>query len=114
MSNHPLFIVISLILSVGLNTTGQSLLKVSSGQERIINLYLLGGLLAYALSTVFYIIILGKLNLSFVYPLVIGLTVIMTTLVGVFLLKEQISFNQWMGIGLIISGIIAVVFNKIS
>jgi multidrug transporter EmrE-like cation transporter len=111
--NNSLFVVFSLVSSVILNTAGQSLLKMGSGQDNIINLHLLSGLFAYGLSTIFYILILGKLNLSFIYPVVIGLTVTATTFAGVFFLKEQVSFNQWMGIGLIISGIIAVAFNKV-
>jgi multidrug transporter EmrE-like cation transporter len=112
--NNSLFIILSVLSSVILNTTGQSLLKIGSQQNSLFNFYLFSGLFAYALSTVFYILILGKLNLSFVYPVVVGLTVTATACAGVFLLKEQLSFHQWTGIGLIISGIIAVAFNKVA
>jgi len=44
-----------------------------------LNIYLLGGICTYAVSTVFYIVVLSKLNLSVSYPVVIGLTVVATT-----------------------------------
>ncbi|MBE9125817.1 MULTISPECIES: SMR family transporter [unclassified Coleofasciculus] len=112
MKNN-LFLLLLILISVFLNTAGQSLLKLGSGQNPL-NLYLFGGLLAYALSTVFYILILGKLNLSLVYPVVIGLTITFTTLSGVFLLKEQVTHIHWVGIGLMLSGIAAIAFGKVS
>ena len=112
MSNS--FILTILVLaSVTLNTTGQSLLKLGAGQNPL-NLYLFSGLVAYGLSTVFYVAILGKLNVSMVYPVVIGLTIISTTFAGAFLLKEQISTLHWLGIGLMLSGISAIAIGKVT
>jgi len=54
-----------------------------------------------------------KLNLSLAYPVVIGLTVIFTTLTGAFLLDEKVLPVQWLGIGLMVSGISAIAFGKI-
>jgi multidrug transporter EmrE-like cation transporter len=107
-------ILIPLVLaSVVLNTLGQSLLKLGSGQNPL-NFYLLGGLTAYAFSTVFYILVLGRLNLSVVYPVVIGLTLVATTFSGAILLKEQVTTLHWIGLGLMLSGLSAIAFGKIS
>ena len=111
--NNPLVLMALILISVFLNTVGQSLLKLGAGQNPL-NLYLFGGLTAYALSTVFYVIVLGKLNLSVVYPVVIGLTITSTTLAGAILLKEQITHIHWVGIGLMLSGIAAIAFGKVS
>lgn len=100
-----------IFLTVILNTTAQVLLK-SGASKNLLNLYLLGGLITYGLSTVVYISVLSKLNLSVVYPVVIGLTVIATTMAGAFLLKEKVSSVNWIGIGLMLSGIFAVAFGK--
>jgi multidrug transporter EmrE-like cation transporter len=100
-----------ILLTVGLNTLAQALLKLGSGQG-LLNLYLLGGIVVYGISTVFYILVLGKLNLSVAYPVVIGLTVAFTTLTGAFLLSEKVAPVQWMGIGLMLSGISAIAFGK--
>ncbi|MGG6293756.1 SMR family transporter [Leptolyngbya sp. AN02str] len=97
-----------LILStVGLNTLAQALLKLGSGQSPL-NLYLFGGVCMYGLSTLFYIAVLGKFNLSVAYPIIIGLTILSTTLVGASFLGEKVATTQWVGIGLMLSGISAI------
>lgn len=107
-----LFSGLLILVTVVLNTLAQALLKLGSGQS-LLNLYLLGGVLVYGLSTVLYILVLGKLNLSLAYPLVIGLTVIFTALVGSFFLGEKVMPVQWLGMGLMLSGISAIAFGKI-
>lgn len=109
---HKLIFVILILLSVGLNTSGQILLKQGAGQNPL-NAYIISGLFAYAVSTIFYILILGKLNLSVVYPVVIGLTTIGTTIAGVLIFGDKVSTVGWMGVGLVIAGISAIAFGKI-
>jgi small multidrug resistance pump len=101
------FLGLLILVSVGLNTLAQALLKLGSGQNPL-NPYILGGLVAYGVSTVFYIAVLGKFNLSFAYPVIIGLTVCATTVTGAVLLGEKIVFVHWLGIGLMLSGISAI------
>ena len=107
------FFLVLILMTVTLNTIAQTLLKLGAGQN-ILNIYLLGGILAYGLSTVFYIIVLGKLDLSVSYPIVIGLTVVATTFSGAVVLKEQVPTIHWLGIGLMLSGISAIAFGKSS
>lgn len=108
----PLILPLLVLASVTLNTTGQSLLKLGSGQNPL-NVYLFSGLVAYGLSTVFYVAVLGKLNVSLVYPIVMGLTIVATTLAGSLFLKEVVSPLHWLGIGLMLSGMGAIAFGKI-
>ncbi len=97
--------------TVGLNTLAQVLLK--AGAERNpLNPYLLGGVVVYGLSTLIYISVLSKVNLSLAYPLIIGLTVVFTTLAGSLLFKERVDPSNWVGIGLMISGIWALTLGK--
>lgn len=112
MPTNVLFALL-ILLTVGLNTIAQTLLKLGSGFSSL-NVYLLGGLLSYGLSTVFYILVLGKFNLSVAYPVVIGLTVVATTLTGAIVLREKVEVSQWIGIGLMISGVLAIAFAKSS
>ena len=112
MSNY-IFIILSIMSSVILNTGSQTLLKIGSSQNPV-NIYIFGGLMGYGLSTIFYILVLGKLNLSIAYPIVIGLTVITTTLSGVIILREQVPITHWIGIGLILSGVSAIAIHKVS
>lgn len=97
------------MFTVGLNTIAQTLLKLGAVPNPL-NIYLLGGLLTYGLSTVFYILVLGKFNLSVTYPVVIGLTVLTTTMAGAIVLKEKVPTIHWLGIGLMVSGISAIAF----
>ena len=112
MQNY-LFSGLLILITVGLNTLAQALLKLGSGQN-ILNFYLLGGVVVYALSTVFYILVLGKFNLSMAYPVIIGLTVFCATITGAFLLGEKVTTVQWFGIGLMLSGISAIALGKVS
>ena len=106
------FIFTSLIfITVGLNTMAQVLLK-SGATKNILNIYLLGGIVTYGLSTVIYILVLSKFNLSVAYPVVIGLTVIATTVASALLLREKVNSVNWLGIGLMLSGIFAVAFGR--
>jgi small multidrug resistance pump len=102
-----------ILLTVGLNTLAQLLLKLGAGQK-LLNVYLLGGILVYGLSTIVYIVVLGKFNLSTVYPIVIGLTVFATTTMGAVLLGEKVTSLQWLGIGLMLSGISAIALASVT
>jgi len=112
MPSNFLFVIL-ILLTVALNTIAQTLLKLGSGQNPL-NIFLFGGLVAYGLSTVFYILVLGKFNLSVAYPVVIGLTVLVTTISGAIVLSEKVSTVGWIGVGLMISGILAIAFGKVS
>lgn len=101
-----------ILLTVALNTAAQIFLKLGSGTSSFLNLFLMGGLMLYGLSTVVYITVLSRLNLSIAYPMVIGLTVVATTLAGVMLLEEKTTTTAWIGIGLLLSGIAAIASNN--
>jgi multidrug transporter EmrE-like cation transporter len=109
MPNHPGLLI---ILTVGLNTLAQAFLKLGAGQNPL-NPYLGGGILAYGLSTMFYVTFLGKLNLSVAYPVVIGLTLLATTITGAVVLGEDVATIHWLGIGLMLSGLCAIAFGKL-
>ncbi|BAZ68346.1 hypothetical protein NIES4106_31070 [Fischerella sp. NIES-4106] len=110
MLSHIFFIGLILI-TVALNTVAQTFLKLGSGQN-ILNFYLFGGIFLYFLSTIVYIKVLGQFNLSIAYPVVIGLTVVATTIAGSIILQEKVSSTQWIGVGLLMSGIWAIALGK--
>lgn len=113
MSNSYFFLASLVLVTVALNTIAPLLLKLGAGQS-FINIYLGGDICTYAGSTLFYIVVLSKLNLSVTYPVVIGLTVVATTFLGAVVLKEQVPTIHWVGIGLMLSGISAIAFGKTS
>ena len=106
------FLFASLVFTtVSLNTLAQVLLKIGSGRY-LVNIYLLSGIFVYGLSTLLYITVLGKMNLSLAYPLIIGLTVIATTISGATLFHEKVELTSWIGIGLMLSGIWAMTVGR--
>jgi small multidrug resistance pump len=92
---------------VVLNTVAQALLKVGAGRG-LINRALAGGVLAYGVSTLIYILLLSRAKLSFAYPVVIGATAVATCLASVQILGERVGGLQWLGIALILAGIVCI------
>lgn len=109
--NGYFFLIPLVLMTVAMNTIAQTLLKLGAGQN-LLNIYLLSGILTYGISTVFYILVLSKVDLSVSYPIVIGLTIVATTFSGAVILKEQVSTIHWLGIGLMLSGISTIAFSK--
>jgi small multidrug resistance pump len=111
MSNG-IFLIGLMGITVMLNTLAQTALKLGTGQATPLNLYIGSGLLLYGGSAVLYIIVLGRLNLSYVYPIMIGLTMIATIFSGIIVLHEKVTVGQWIGVGLMLSGLIAITLNQ--
>lgn len=80
--------------------------------KETLNIYLLIGIRCYGLSTTFYVLVLGKFNLSVAYPIVIGLTVATTVIAGIIIFKEKVSMLQLIRIILLFSGITAIALAK--
>ena len=106
------FLIAFLIFSIALlNSSAQTLLKLGADKKSL-NFYLVGGVFFYFLSFLAYLFVLSKMNLSAAYPVTIGLTMIVTVLVSLFYLKEQIPPFQAAGITLILLGIVAFIIDK--
>lgn len=108
MPYQPFFILL-IFLAVGLNTVSQVLLKLGAIQN-LLNYYLLGGILTYGLAGVFYILVLGKVNLSVVYPTVVGLSLVATTISGALIFREKVYPVNWFGVALMLSSIYIIIF----
>jgi multidrug transporter EmrE-like cation transporter len=108
---QSLWLGVLVALTVSFNTLAQICMKFGADQSPI-NRYVVGGVLLYGCSTVLYILALGRLNLSFVYPGVTGLTIIATLLSSLWFLREPVAVGQWVGVGLMLSGLIAIALNQ--
>jgi undecaprenyl phosphate-alpha-L-ara4N flippase subunit ArnE len=94
-----------------LSATGMLFLKMSASRFRL-NLvalltnwrFLLAGFL-YALSMVFYVLVLREVPISVAYPLT-SMNYIWAALLSKRYLKENVDVWRWSGIGLIIVGIV--------
>ncbi len=111
--NNQLFLVLLIVSTIILNTIAQTFLKMGADRQSL-NLFLLGGIFFYGLSTIVYILVLGKFNLSVAYPIVIGSTVVATVFVGSIIFREKVSVTQWIGVGFTLSGISTIALSKVN
>lgn len=115
--------VMLIILYICCSSIGLVLLKLgmSSGTIIMINspyleikfhyLLILGGVL-YVLSFLLNLLVMSKFNLSYIYPLSAGLIYIAILIFCVIILKEKINMVQFIGMGLILVGVVIMNLNK--
>ena len=110
-----------LLITVGLNVAGQFLMKQGMGQVGVIggslgsmansltkaflNPYVLGGVGAYGFSSIFWLILLSRVQLSYAYP-ALSLGYVAVTIVSALLLNETVSPLRWLSVAVICVGVI--------
>lgn len=110
----PLFL--SFVVSI-LIVTGQVLWKLEIGTS-IINLdnlfkkirspLFIIGVIVYIFATVIWLYTMSKYNYHYIYPLMIGLSLILTLLASHFIFQETISWTSLLGVLVICFGIIMI------
>jgi drug/metabolite transporter (DMT)-like permease len=114
-----------LMLSIITGVTGQFFLKtgalklgkVNAGNaiSHIISIAttpeLVIGLMFYALGAIAYILLLTRVKLSVVGPS-IAMSYVFSVLLGYFIFKESIPLERLFGLGLIVCGVVLVVWQK--
>ena len=114
---------ISGFVSIGLLVAGQSLLKhglnVAGGTslleqgivgtlQRIVSQpFVPAGFVCYAVSSLLWLDVLSKLEISKAYPLV-SLSYVFTLLIGLLVFRDQIGWIRLVGVGLICAGVALV------
>jgi drug/metabolite transporter (DMT)-like permease len=71
------------------------------------NRYVLLGFALYFLPALIWIYLLGKYPVSFVQP-ILALTYVVTPILAIFILSEQVAPMRWLGIGVIMLGVFLV------
>lgn len=66
-----------------------------------------GGMVCFGASAGLWLLVLGRLEVSMAYPLV-SLGVVLTTLAGIFILGETVSFYKLLGVTLIVAGVLTL------
>ena len=116
-----LFLLISVLASV----SGQLFLKLGASKlEKVTtnNLFsqvlsialtpeLIVGLACYGLGAIFYILLLTRVNLSVAAPSA-SLIYVFSVLLGYFVFKEDIPISRAIGLGLIVCGVILVLWKR--
>jgi drug/metabolite transporter (DMT)-like permease len=113
-----------ILLTVAISVTGQTLLKVgmknmgrvdSLAIEKIIplivsmgtNVFVIAGLSLFVIGTFFWLIVLSRLDLSFVYPFG-ALQYIFIYAISYFFLGEHISAGRIAGVSVVLCGILII------
>ena len=112
-----------LLVTVTLNVAGQYLMKrgmtdvgaitgdlsalASSLATAFTNPYVLAGVGAYGFSSIFWLVLLSRVDLSYAYP-ALSLGYVLITLVSAIALGEQVSSLRWLGVITISVGVILV------
>lgn len=84
---------------------GNSLLKVAP--SIIFNFYVIAGLLVMVISMASHLVVLSRVDISYAYPF-LGLSFVLITLWGYFVLSEDLNIFRIMGVAFICCGVALV------
>ena len=112
-----------LIIYVILSAMGLTLIKIGTGQDISLflnakgfslrlNWILVIGMLVYIISCLTSMLVMKNMNLSIFYPVSAGLIYIVICGLSYCVLREKISINQWIGMSVILVGIIIMNLGK--
>ena len=97
------------LLKAGSSAGGEGeLLVIRQLPRTLLKPAILGGAVIYAISQLFWITLLRKIDLSQAYPLQIGLNFIFIMLIAWLYFREPVSRGKLLGIALILCGIILI------
>lgn len=68
---------------------------------------ILAGIVVYGLTTILWLYILTKADISYVYPLT-SIVHILMFFCALFIFKEQIFYTRWIGVTLITAGVVFI------
>jgi multidrug transporter EmrE-like cation transporter len=126
LGNHPPKVATMkqmslLLITVTLNVVGQFLMKQGMSQigaiggsmelmagnllRAFLNPYVIGGVGAYGISSIFWLILLSRVELSYAYP-ALALGYVLVTLVGAWILGESVSNLRWLSVAVICVGVV--------
>lgn len=122
IDKHTYELFLFLIFAVLFNSFSQILIKIGSEKVKkehlkvglksffvFLNPFIFIALFLLFFATIFYLLALSKLNLSYVYPL-LSSSYIIILLLSKILLKEKIGFKKWIGVFIIIIGIFIIMY----
>lgn len=94
------------VLLVKLGAEDTSLAFKGGNLSASLNIKTLVGLCLYVCSFLLWIVVLSRNNLSFVTPIITAANYIIPMAIGIILLKEKMSTQQWIGAGVILAGLL--------
>jgi drug/metabolite transporter (DMT)-like permease len=100
--NVALLVAGQVVWKIGL--THHSISSIHSYFTLIKNPYIISGCLLYGIATLLWFYALSRYPLSQIYPMQ-SIAYVLGALSGFFFFKEEMSLNQWGGLGLILMGV---------
>ncbi|OFV67483.1 MAG: membrane protein containing DUF6, transmembrane [Candidatus Syntrophoarchaeum caldarius] len=98
-------------MKVGISDLGKKFSLSSTLLTSLItNTYVVFGAVLYGISFILWLYVLSKVKVSYAYPF-ISLSYALVAVLGFFLLDEKISFDAWMGICLVVVGVVLIGMN---
>ena len=97
-------------LKAGMNQVGSitPAILIHSFSKVFLNPSILVGLFCYVSSVAGYLILLSKTDISIAYPVVTSLAYAAIVVISFFIFKEPFSAIKWLGLGLILVGVVLV------
>jgi drug/metabolite transporter (DMT)-like permease len=115
--------IILLLVTVFLNVAGQYMMKrgmlgvgaiggdlsamIAGLSQAFLHPFVLGGVGAYGVSSICWLILLSRVDLSYAYP-ALSLGYVLITVVGALWLGESVTALRWTGVAVICVGVILV------
>ncbi|KAF0135058.1 MAG: hypothetical protein FD145_196 [Candidatus Saganbacteria bacterium] len=110
-----------LVVSVSLAVVGQLLMKQGMNQfgtfpisqiitkiiPMFLNPWVFSGLVAFAFSSIFWLAVLSRLQLSLAYPMV-SIAYVVVTFASIIFFKEQVALIRWVGVLVICFGVVLI------
>lgn len=87
--------------------------KIDAGFSLRLNYYFIAGLIFYATSFLLSLYIMRTSNLTFFYPIAIGMGYVFVCILGICVLKETVTIKQVVGMGLIFLGVLVMNWNNV-
>jgi len=100
-----------LLMKHGTNLSGKLALSLDSARKAAVSPFIVGGVLCYAISAMFYIVVVSKLPLSYVYPLV-AISYVVVTICSRLLFRETINGLRWAGLAVICAGVVLLALSQ--
>ncbi len=115
-------LILMMFGAIALNVCGHSFLKAGMNRIGAINPlevitnfthvvlspFIILGLASYVASVALYIVVLSRTDLSYAYPLLMSTGYVLIVLISFLIFKEPFSAYKWVGIALILVGVILV------
>lgn len=100
------------LMLLKISVAGVTFQSVSSYAKLLLSYQFIAGFLLYALSFISWLVMLSRKDLSYIYPIVIGLSYFFIMLAAIVILKENFTFGKALGAILIGIGIIVIFSQK--